>query len=196
MEQRLRIVTVVGNPKANSRTRTVGEEVARQIAVRFDEPDRTEHDTIELADLAAELFDRSSPRVAKRVRQVSNSSVAVFVSPIYKAAYTGLLKAFLDWFDRTSLQDAVVVPVMVGAAPHHALAVEVHLRPLLVEIGGIAPTRGLYVIESQIDDLDSTVARWMTEAGPVIGRTVLERTAPLPDRSTTKSPSRDPFPVR
>jgi FMN reductase len=175
MGQPLRIVTVVGNPKVGSRTRTVGEEVARQLAAELDEPGSAEYDTIELGDLAAELFDRSSSRVAARVRQVSSSSVAVVVSPTYKATYTGMLKAFLDWFDRTSLQNTVVVPVMVGAAAHHALAVEVHLRPLLVEIGGIIPTRGLYLLESEIDELDLTVARWVAESGPAVERLAWER---------------------
>jgi FMN reductase len=172
MEQGYRIVTVVGNPKAGSRTRTVGEEVARQLAGQLGE--RAEHDTVELADLAAELFDSSSSRVAARVRQVAESSLAVIVSPTYKATYSGLLKSFLDWFDRTSLQHTVVVPVMVGAAPQHALAVEVHLRPVLVEIGGIAPTRGLYVMESQIDELGPTVGRWVTESGHTVRRTARE----------------------
>jgi len=55
---------------------------------------------------------------------------------------------------------------MVGAAPQHALAVEVHLRPVLVELGATLPTRGLYVMESQLADLDAIVAAWVEEAGP------------------------------
>jgi FMN reductase len=59
-----------------------------------------------------------------------------------------------------------VVPVMLGAASQHALAVEVHLRPLLVELGATLPTRGLYVIEDQLDSLDDVVGQWLLEAGP------------------------------
>jgi FMN reductase len=64
-------------------------------------------------------------------------------SPTYKATYPGLLKSFLDWFSTTGLAGVTVVPVMVGAAAQHALAVKTHLRPLLVELGATVPTRGL-----------------------------------------------------
>ena len=87
-------------------------------------------------------------------------------SPTYKASYTGLLKSFLDWFSTTDLNGVVVVPLMVGAGLQHALAVETHLRPLLVELGGTIPTRGLYVTEGRFGELDVVLAAWLTEAAP------------------------------
>jgi FMN reductase len=56
----------------------------------------------------------------------------------------------------------------VGAAPQHALAVEVHLRPLLVEIGATVPTRGLFVLEQELDALDATVTTWLETAAPYL----------------------------
>lgn len=58
---------------------------------------------------------------------------------------------------------------MVGAAPSHALATEVYLRPLLVELGATVPTRGLYVLESQLPELDNVLERWAEEATPALG---------------------------
>jgi FMN reductase len=92
--------------------------------------------------------------------------LAVVASPTYKASYTGLLKSFLDWFSTTDLEGVVVVPLMVGAGRQHALAVEVHLRPVLVELGATLPTRGLYVTEEQFEELDAVVAGWLAEAAP------------------------------
>jgi FMN reductase len=77
-----------------------------------------------------------------------------------------LLKSVLDWFSATDLVGVTVVPVMVGAGLRHALAVEVHLRPVLVEVGASLPTRGLYVTEDQLGALDDVVATWVREAGP------------------------------
>lgn len=34
------------------------------------------------------------------------------------------------------------------------------MRPLLVEVGVVCPTSGLYVIDSQIDQLPETVGNW------------------------------------
>ena len=50
----------------------------------------------------------------------------------------------------------------------HALAVEVHLRPVLVEIGATVPTRGLYVTEDQLDDLSAVIDAWLVEAAPAL----------------------------
>ena len=97
----------------------------------------------------------------------------VVASPTYKASYTGLLKSFLDWFGTTSLEGVTVVPVMTGAGAHHALAVEVHLRPVLVELGATLPTRGLYVTEAELPDVDDIIARWITTAGPLLRATVV-----------------------
>jgi FMN reductase len=154
---------VVGNPKARSRTRTVAERVAaRSAAAAGLVADETV--VIDLAELGAGLFDWSSPAVNDAVRTVSGTALLVVASPTYKASYTGLLKSFLDWFSPTALSGVVTVPVMVGAGAAHALAVEVHLRPVLVEIGATLPTRGLYVLEEQLDELDGVVDAWLAQA--------------------------------
>ena len=57
---------------------------------------------------------------------------------------------------------------MTGAAPIHALAPEVHLRPLLVELGSSAPTRGLYITEQQFEDLDHVIGSWAATARPLV----------------------------
>jgi FMN reductase len=101
----------------------------------------------------------------------------VVASSTYKASYTGLLKSFLDWFGQTGLSGVTAVPVMVGAGPHHALAVEVHLRPVLVEIGASLPTRGLYVLESELGDLDGVIDRWLELAHPALAQALPTSTA-------------------
>jgi FMN reductase len=156
---------VVGNPKPRSRTLTVAEAVAgaAQEAADLDGAERT---TVDLADLGPLLFDWTSTDVRAAVEAIRSCTLAVVASPTYKASYTGLLKSFLDWFSTTDLDGVTVVPVMVGAGLQHALAVETHLRPVLVELGATLPTRGLYVTEDQLDVLDDVVGRWILEAGP------------------------------
>ncbi len=162
---------VVGNPKPRSRTREVAEAVADAAAsaAGLDGDDRS---VVDLADLSAVLFDYSSARVRAAVEAIASCRLVVVASPTYKASYTGLLKAFLDWYPTTGLSGVIVVPVMVGAGATHALAVEVHLRPVLVEIGASLPTRGLYVTEEQFGDLDAVVTSWLEYAGPLL-RTAL-----------------------
>lgn len=155
-----RIAVVVGNPKAGSRTATAALAVARRVAPG------AAVTTVELADLAAELFDWRSEKVAAAKAQVLDADLVVVASPTYKATYTGLLKAFLDRFGADELAGTPVIPVMLAAAPHHALAVEVHLRPLIVEIGGATPTRGVFFVDSDVEDDATLAARLETWAQP------------------------------
>jgi FMN reductase len=160
----LKVVVVCGNPKANSRTLGVAEEVARQAAAAAGRTEVTTHIT-DLAVLGGELFDWSSDSVKAEVAALSGSSLAVIASPTYKATYTGL-----DWFGQTGLAGVVAIPVMVGGAAVHALAPEVFLRPLLVEIGAIVPTRGLFVLDGELDQLSATVSTWAEGASDALRR--------------------------
>jgi len=165
------VAVVVGNPKPRSRTLTVAEAVATAAADAAGLTGGTSM-TVDLADLGPRLFDWSSPEVRAAVDSVRASALAVVASPTYKASYTGLLKSFLDWFSTTDLDGVTVVPVMVGAGRQHALAVEVHLRPVLVELGATLPTRGLYVTEDELEELDDVIGAWLSEAGPRLRATL------------------------
>jgi FMN reductase len=163
------VVVVVGNPRVGSRTAAVGRRVAERAAAAagLGEPSI---EVIELAELASQLFDWSSPAVAAQADLLRSARLAVVVSPTFKGAYTGLLKAFLDHFGRTDLNGVTAVPVLVGAGAAHALAVEVHLRPVLVEIGASLPTRGLFVLDTELDRLEATLDGWLDEAADPLTR--------------------------
>lgn len=156
---------VVGNPKARSRTLSVAEAVA-DAAARATGLEDAARTTVDLAKLGPHLFDWSSSQVRTAVDAIGRCTLAVVASPTYKGSYTGLLKSFLDWFSTSDLDGVTVVPVMVGAGLQHALAVEVHLRPVLVELGATLPTRGLYVTEDRLDVLEDVIEGWLREAGP------------------------------
>jgi FMN reductase len=158
---------VVGNPKPQSRTLEVARSVASAAATEAG-LDASDALVIDLAELGPQLFDWSSTSVRAAVDAVAGCSLLVVASPTYKASYTGLLKAFLDWFDTTSLAGITTVPVMVGAGAAHALAVEVHLRPVLIEVGATLPTRGLYVLEADLPRVDEVVADWLVAASPAL----------------------------
>jgi len=155
-----RVAVVVGNPKPGSRTLAAAVHVARELTGA--EPDLV----VDLADLGPALLDWNDPVVAALVEQVGALDLVVVASPTYKAAYTGLLKLFLDRFPTDGLR-GVAVPLMLGAGPGHALAPELTLRPVLTEIGGVVPAKGLYVVDAAYDD-PAAYAHWLDLARPVI----------------------------
>ena len=152
---------VVGNPKPRSRTLHAATYVAQ--ALTGSAPDIV----IDLADVGPTLLQLGSPDVAELVSAVARSELVVFASPTYKATYTGLLKLFLDHVPAGGLDGVTAVPLMLGAAPNHALAPEVHLRPVLSELGASVPVRALYVLDSVYDD-PTAYSTWLEQAGPIV----------------------------
>jgi len=164
------LVALVGNPKPASRTLTVATELAEQVTAFLEAwGGRVHASHIDLAEMSDCMFDASSERFDEAMQRALAADLLLVVTPTYKATYTGLLKAFLDRFPQNALGGRVAIPVMVGAAPIHSLAVDTYLRPLLVELGASCPTRGLFVLESQLPDLPATVAKWLQAASPALG---------------------------
>jgi FMN reductase len=49
--------------------------------------------------------------------------------------------------------------VLLGGAPNHQLAVDVHFTPLLLELGVAVPVRGLFVLESEVESFPGFAAK-------------------------------------
>ena len=136
---------VVGNPKPKSRTYDAAEVVLRELTGRA--PDFA----LDLADLGAGLLDWSDAKAAEAVERVKTARLVVVASPTCKATYTGLLKLFLDRFGAGSLASVIAIPLQLGGDWRHSLAPEVHLKPVLAEIGASTPTHSLYLLDSDAE---------------------------------------------
>jgi FMN reductase len=159
-----RVVVVVGNPKAASRTLAAAESLAAAIA---DSVSHAELHVIDLATLAGQLLPTPSDVVRAELDAVAHAHVLVVATPVYKASFTGLLKVFLDYLPGNALNTALAVPVTVAASPAHRHVAESAVRPLLNELGA-RTTAGLGIDEGQLPDVDEPVARWLTTEGPLL----------------------------
>jgi FMN reductase len=158
----MKAVAVVGNPKAASRTRDAAERLAEALGL--------DCEVLEVGSLGAGLLGWGDPGVAAAVERVRAADVVIAASPTFKGTYSGLLKVFLDQFPTaTGLAGQVALPLMLGAGPAHALAPELTLKPVLVELGAICPAQGLYQLDSTYTT-DDSLARWLERWG----RTVLD----------------------
>ena len=131
-----------------------------------------EPDVIDLAEHGTSLLGWGDPEAAALKARVLAAPALVVATPTYKATYTGLLKLFLDQFDAGELGGVVTVPVMTGAATVHALALDVHLVPVLVEIGASCHVRGPFLAGPDVDEPSSAVASWMGRSREVLARTL------------------------
>ncbi|WP_435738364.1 NAD(P)H-dependent oxidoreductase [Cellulosimicrobium sp. PMB13] len=164
------VVVVSGNPRPGSRTLTAARALADRVAAHLDLAAPDAAATIDLANLAGEILSPEHPAADAATARLAAARVAVVATPVYKASYTGLLKAFLDLYGPGGLAGVAVVPLVVSGNPAHALAGEVHLRPVLVELGAVVPTRTLAVTENQLADLDAAIDAWLLGAGDALRR--------------------------
>jgi FMN reductase len=148
---------VVGNPKPASRTLDAATRVAERLAGRPADL------VLDLVELGPGLLGWGDEAVGRAVTQVQQASWVVVASPTYKATYTGLLKLFLDQFAAGSLSGVVAFPLMLGGAWSHALAPEVFLKPVLVELGASCPVSGLYLLDTDYES-PAGLAEWIESA--------------------------------
>jgi FMN reductase len=158
----MRVAVVVGNPKPKSRTHDAGLLVARTLTGKDPEL------VLDLIELGAALLQFGNADVERAVQAVRQCDVAVFASPTYKATYTGLLKLFLDQFPSDGLVGVIGIPLMLGAGPAHAMAADLLLKPVLVELGAVCPAPGLYLIDKTFAE-DPRLEVWAARARMWIG---------------------------
>jgi FMN reductase len=151
------VLGLVGNPRPRSRTHGLASTLASELARVLPGASTAE---VDLAPLGPRVLDPADPAASAAVDAVLAADVLVVASPTYKATYSGLLKAFLDRFGTGSLAGKTAVPVLLGGALTHSLAIDVHFTPLLLELGASVPARGLFVLEADVPGFAALAPGW------------------------------------
>ena len=106
-----------------------------------------------LNELPADALLRArtaEPLLRDALEQVARAAAVVLATPIYKAAYSGLLKAFLDLLPQDGLHGKWIWPLATGGSPAHTLALDHSLRPVLDNLGAHQVVPSVYALESQV----------------------------------------------
>jgi FMN reductase len=159
------IVGIVGNPRAESRTHGLARTLCAALLAEL--PGSTDSE-VDLAPFGPRVLDPGDDEVDEAVRRVLHADVLVLASPTYKGTYSGLLKAFLDRIGHRALEGTRAVPILLGGAPDHSLAIDVHFAPLLLELGASVPARGLFVLESEVESFPAMARDWVSSHGPAV----------------------------
>jgi len=155
MQNQPLIVTINGSPSASSRTRRLLEHVTAKLAAAAV---RTAAIQVRELPAAALLHAQAGDAQIARAHELLAQAGAVIIgTPIYKAAYSGLLKAFLDLLPQDALAGKVVLPVATGGSAAHTLALDYALRPVLAALGARQVLASVYAVEQQV--------RWSEDAG-------------------------------
>jgi FMN reductase len=148
------IVVLAGSPSATSRTAALGDHLAERLH-------RQGHlvRTVRVRDLPAAALltgNAAAPEVAEVIDAVVGADGLVVASPVYKAAYSGVLKTLLDLLPQFALAGKVVLPVVTGGTPAHVLAIDYALRPVLSSLGAHHILPGRFVLDQHIEPVDGS----------------------------------------
>ncbi|HEY9644207.1 MAG TPA: NADPH-dependent FMN reductase [Coleofasciculaceae cyanobacterium] len=142
------ILSIAGNPTNPSKTYGL-----LNYANTLLQQEGFHTDTIAVRDFPAEdlVYGRyDSPNLEPIKALLNNADGVIVATPIYKAAYTGLLKAFLDLLPQQALAGKVVLPIATGGTIAHLLAIDYALKPVLSELKARHILGGVYAVDKQI----------------------------------------------
>lgn len=126
------IVVLAGSPSATSRTAAVLDLLALRLTSHGHEVRVVPIRELPPGPLLA--TDAHHPEISEVIAAVAAARGLIVASPVYKAAYTGLLKSFLDLLPQYALAGKIVLPLVTGGTLAHVLAVDYALRPVLASM--------------------------------------------------------------
>ncbi|MDX8124006.1 NADPH-dependent FMN reductase [Janthinobacterium sp. GMG2] len=159
------ILLLGGSPQLPSSSSRLLLHIGEQLALQGHS-----YAQLHVRDLPARallLADYDDAAIARAVRAVADADAIVIATPIYKASYTGLLKAFLDLLPQDGLAGKLVLPLATGGGHAHTLALDYALRPVLHALGAKQVFTSIYANAQQL--------AWHEEGG-------LSLDAPIADR--------------
>ncbi|MBC7682990.1 MAG: NADPH-dependent FMN reductase [Ferruginibacter sp.] len=142
------ILLIAGSPSERSRSAALLDAVQLHLALRGAEVER-----VLIRDLSPQallLADVAHPSIAQAVAMVARAQAIVVATPIYKAAYSGVLKLFLDLLPQTAFKGKTVLPLATGGSPNHMLALDYALRPVLQSLGADHILSGVFATDGQV----------------------------------------------
>ncbi|HSD37249.1 MAG TPA: NADPH-dependent FMN reductase [Rhodocyclaceae bacterium] len=151
------VLTIASSPSANSRSaRLLGR--AREALTAGGVA--SEH--LELRGLPAEALlhaNTRDPLIAAAVAAVAEADAIIIATPVYKAAYSGLLKVFLDLLPQDAFTGKLVLPIASGGSLAHTLAIDYTLRPVLASLNAHNVLPGIFAVDKDIEiQADGTLA--------------------------------------
>jgi FMN reductase len=142
------VLLLAGSPSERSRSAALLDGVQHRLHQRGAYVER-----LQIRDLSPQaliLADFGHRSISQAIGRVAAADVLVVATPVYKAAYSGVLKVFLDLLSQDALAGKTVLPLATGGSPHHMLALDYALRPVLQSLGAKHIMPGIYATDAQV----------------------------------------------
>jgi FMN reductase len=142
------ILLIAGSPSLASRSTRLLQHSAEKLALLGHH-----YTSLHVRNLPAEALlhaDFSSPDIQVARAQVAQAEAIVVATPVYKASFSGILKAFLDLLPQDGFEDKLVLPLATGGSQSHMLALDYALRPVLSALGARHVLPSIYATDAQV----------------------------------------------
>ena len=141
------IASISGSPQHSSRSSWLLQHAIKRLAPQV------QHHAIAVRELPARALinaDATDPAIVRAQRRLSEADAVLIGTPIYKAAYSGLLKTFLDLLPPQALRGKSVLPLGTGGSLGHLLALDYALKPVLSALGARDILDGVFATDAQL----------------------------------------------
>lgn len=168
MKPSIRIVAVVGNPGALSRTKVLAQAITDRLVAALAPHLGVQLQVLEIAVLAPSIGSVSNardlpPEGAAALQAIETADLIVAATPVYKGSYTGLFKHLFDLLDPEALVGRPVLLAANGGSVRHALVVDHQVRPLFAFFRALTLPSAVYAAESDFDG-------YALRSGPLLSR--------------------------
>lgn len=161
------VILLGGSPSSHSSCSRLLQHIGEKLTLHGWRTTRLE--VRDLPGPALLRMDASDPELARALALIAEADVLVVATPIYKAAYTGMLKLFLDLLPQDGLRGKAVLPLATGGSQSHMLALDYALRPVLASMSARAILPSIYATSDQV--------AWDSERGTRLAPPIAERVA-------------------
>jgi FMN reductase len=143
------ILTITGSPSTSS----LSTQVAARVGAALAQSAGFQVDYLNIRDLPAEdlvhaRFD--APAIRDALARVERAEGVIVATPIYKASYSGVLKAFLDLLPQFGLTNKTVLPLATGGSVANVLAIDYALRPVLSSLNARHVVAGFFILDKSV----------------------------------------------
>ncbi|MGW5639973.1 NADPH-dependent FMN reductase [Streptomyces sp. NPDC003832] len=149
------ILSVSGSPSPTSRTTRLLHHLDDRLRRQGHEVTPLEVRSLPPEALLGAHFGH--PSIVAATELFARADGIVIGTPVYKAAYSGLLKSLLDVLPQYALAGKTVLPLATGGSTAHVLAIDYALRPVLSSMGAAHIVPGWFTLDRDIS-ADGTAA--------------------------------------
>ncbi|MGH7328301.1 MAG: NADPH-dependent FMN reductase [Polyangiaceae bacterium] len=154
------VLLIAGSPSAPSRSTAILRTMRDLAGAARDELELLELRALPADDL---LFGKASDALTRAHKAIAQARGIVLATPVYKAAYSGLLKTFLDYLPEAALSGKRAYPIATGGSNAHLLSIDYALKPVLSVLGASRILEGLYLTNEAIGLRDDGTANLAAE---------------------------------